>query len=143
VYKRQPEDSISQWLKLVSSPVFSLLEQTINSFEYQIECLSADPFDDELLANFSDYIDQCRQAHQQAQHHLRQRRPPTAVGTVASHLFHALNALGDGIEELHYFTLNFDDRHLHTAQELWHRAEEMRAYAQYAVTNLTGIGAKH
>lgn len=48
---------------------------------------------------------------------------PPAAG-IASHLYHCLNAISDGIEELNYFTLNFDDHHLHTGQELWRRAEE-------------------
>ncbi|MFN3926953.1 MAG: J domain-containing protein [Pseudanabaenaceae cyanobacterium] len=138
---RRPDphpDNISLWVKQVSDPIFKLLDEVIDPLEEQIEWLSADPFDEELLAVFSKFIDKCRQAHRQAQNYLRNRPNPAPAAAVASHLFHALNAIADGIEELHYFTQNFDDHHLHTAQELWRRAEEMRSYARIAVSKLTG-----
>jgi len=129
-------DPISAWRQQVGAPIFVLLDRIINPFQQKLDDLSADPFDDELLAVFAEYIEDCRQCHSQAQGYLRRLPNPRAAAGVASHLFHCLNALSDGIEELHYFTVNFDDQHLHTAQELWHRAEEMRQYARCALANL-------
>jgi molecular chaperone DnaJ len=136
IKRERATDALTHWLDRVSDPIFRLLDVMIDPLQQQIEWLSADPFDEELLEVFTAYIDQCRQTHQQAQTLLRTLPNPSPAATVASHLFHCLNALGDGIEELSYFTMNFDDRHLHTAQELWRRAEEMRSYARFAVTNL-------
>ncbi len=129
-------DPLTAWKQQVSDPIFALLERIIDPLEQKIEDLSADPFDNELLADFADYIEQCRHCHNQAQGYLRRLPNPRIAAGVASHLFHCLNALGDGIEELHYFTMNFDDHHLHTAQELWRRAEEMRCYARHALAIL-------
>ena len=133
---RRQVDSLTAWQTQVSDPIFALLERIIDPLHQKIEDLSADPFDDELLEVFTAYIEQCRHYHSQAQGYLRRLPNPRVAAGVASHLFHCLNALGDGIEELHYFTMNFDDRHLHMAQELWRRAEEMRTYARYALANL-------
>lgn len=129
-------DSLEDWLAQVSDPIFHLLDLVIDPLNQQIDCLSADPFDEQLLEVFTAYIDQCRHTHQLAQTLLRNSPNPSAAATIASHLFHCLNALSDGIDELRYFTMNFDDHHLHTAQELWRRAEEMRSYARFATANL-------
>jgi len=133
---RRSLDPISAWRQQVGEPIFDLLDRMIDPLNQKIDDLSADPFDEELLAVFAEYIEHCRQSHSQAQGYLRRLPNPRAAASVASHLFHCLNALADGIEELHYFTMNFDDHHLHTAQELWRRAEEMRHYARHALANL-------
>jgi len=133
---RRSLDPVSAWRQQVGEPILALLDRMIDPLNQQIEDLSADPFDEELMEVFAKYIEQCRQAHSQAQGYFRRLPNPRAAASVASHLFHCLNALADGIEELHYFTMNFDDHHLHTAQELWRRAEEMRHYARHALANL-------
>jgi molecular chaperone DnaJ len=129
---------IDQWLRDVYNPISKILSKTLDELDEQIEELAADPFDDELLDNFQDYLEECRGSFNRAQTLFRgMPNPPSAAG-VAAYLYHCLNQVGDGIEELNYFTLNFDDRHLHTGQELWRIADEMRGYAHQAVQTLVG-----
>jgi molecular chaperone DnaJ len=125
------------WVKQVYVPISDLLEEILDAIDEQIDDLSADPYDDELMGNFQDYIDECRGSFAKAQILFRAMPNPVSVASVATHLYHCLSVLGDGIEELNYFTLNFDDRHLHTGQEMWRIAEEMRSYAQTAMQNLS------
>jgi molecular chaperone DnaJ len=127
---------IDRWLSDVYSPIMKILRHTLDELDEQIEELAADPFDDLLLDNFQNYLDECRSSFNYAQTLFRgMRNPPTAAG-VAAYLYHCLNQVGDGIEELNYFTLNFDDRHLHTGQELWRIADEMRGCAAAAAQTL-------
>lgn len=125
------------WIKQVYAPISDLLEEILDAIDEQIDELAADPYDDELMGNFQDYIDECRGSFTKAQILFRAMPNPVSVASVATHLYHCLSVLGDGIEELNYFTLNFDDRHLHTGQEMWRIAEEMRSYAQAAMHNLS------
>jgi molecular chaperone DnaJ len=125
------------WIKQVYAPISDLLEEILGAIDEQIDDLAADPYDDELMENFQDYIDECRGSFTKAQILFRAMPNPVSVAGVATHLYHCLSVLGDGIEELNYFTLNFDDRHLHTGQEMWRIAEEMRSYAQTAMQNLS------
>jgi len=130
------DTKIDQWLRHVYHPISEILSQTLDDLDEQIEELAADPFDDELLDNFQTYLEECRGSFNHAQILFRgMANPPSAAG-VAAYLYHCLNQVGDGIEELNYFTLNFDDRHLHTGQELWRIADEMRSYAEQAVQTL-------
>ena len=141
--RREPhlneDQKIDSWCKQVYEPIIEMLEVILDSLDEQIDALADDPYDDGLMEDFEDYIDECRGSYAKAQIFFRAFPNPTSAAGIASYLYHCLNAIGDGIEELNYFTLNFDDRHLHTGQELWRRAEEMRYYAQRAMQNLQTV----
>jgi molecular chaperone DnaJ len=58
--------------------------------------------------------------------------PPSLAGT-AAHIYYCMSQLGDGIEELAYFPLSYDDRYLHTGQELFRIAKRLLREAQESV----------
>jgi molecular chaperone DnaJ len=130
------DQKLDRWFKQVYEPITEMLEAILDSLDEQIDDLAADPYDDGLMEDFEDYIDECRGSYAKAQIFFRGVPNPASAAGIASYLYHCLNAISDGIEELNYFTLNFDDRHLHTGQELWRRADEMRYCAQNAMQNL-------
>jgi molecular chaperone DnaJ len=102
----------------------------------QITELSADPFDDDLMENFLGYITDCRDLLAKAQKTFRSQPNPAIAARAAASLYHCLNQLGDGIEELEYFTQNYDDHHLHTGRELFRIAEGLRRDAMAAVREI-------
>ncbi len=130
------EQKLDLWIEQVYTPISDLISDILDVIDEQIDDLAADPYDDELMGNFQDYINECRGSFAKAQILFRGMPNPVSVASVATHLYHCLSVLGDGIDELNYFTLNYDDRHLHTGQEMWRIAEEMRSYAQVAMQNL-------
>jgi molecular chaperone DnaJ len=134
--QRHEDQRIDQWRHHVYEPIMVILEEILDSLSEQIDDLAADPYDEDLMENFETYLAECRGSFAKAQIFFRSMANPAVAAGVASHLYHCLNAVSDGIEELHFFTLNFDDRHLHTGQELWRRAEEMRYYAQLGMQSL-------
>ena len=44
---------------------------------------------------------------------------PANLAKVAAALYYCLNQVEDGIDELDWFSCNYDDSHLHTGQELF------------------------
>lgn len=133
------DQKLDCWFKQVYEPISEMLEVILDSLDEKIDDLAADPYDDGLMEDFEDYIDECRGSYAKAQIFFRAFPNPTSAAGIASYLYHCLNAISDGIEELNYFTLNFDDHHLHTGQELWRRADEMRYCAQMAMENLQTV----
>ncbi|MDX2254332.1 MAG: DnaJ domain-containing protein [Pseudanabaenaceae cyanobacterium bins.39] len=133
------DQKLDRWIKQVYEPISEMLSVILDSLDDQIDDLAADPYDDELMENFQAYLDECRGSFTKAQIFFRTMPNPAAAAGVASYLYHCLNAIADGIEELNYFTMNFDDHHLHTGQELWRRAEEMRYYAHSGMASLQSI----
>lgn len=133
--QRQSDDHISRWLKYVYQPVMERVDQIVNPLDAQIDYLAGDPFDDDLLNTFQDYIEQCRELVEKAKQELSSEPNPSNLAGTAASLYHCLNQLDDGIEELAYFPFNFDEQHLHTGKELFRIASSLQEDAATTVTS--------
>jgi len=127
---RDADEQMEQWLIKAYKPVNRMLNSILKPLKKEINELSADPFDDELIEKFQTYIETSRDFLSKAHNFLKAVPNPSNVAGVAAHLYYCINQVGDGIEELHLFTLNYDDRHLHTGQELFRIASRLRREAQ-------------
>lgn len=127
---RDADEQVEEWLRLVYQPVSKLLDNILNSLAGQIEQLAADPFDDELLEEFAEYLNSCREDLKQAQFTFRSLPNPPSLAQVAAYLYHSLSQVGDGVEELAYFPLSYDEHYLHTGQELFRIAARLHQELQ-------------
>jgi molecular chaperone DnaJ len=117
------------WIRQVYTPLNRTLSRILRSLKPQLNALSADPFDIELVDAFSDYLDRCSEQFDRAHALFRQHPNPSTLAGVASRLYYSLQRLEDALDELKYFPLNFDERHLHTGQELFRIAQGLRQEA--------------
>jgi molecular chaperone DnaJ len=131
---RDADEQVEEWLRRVYKPVNRLLCGILSSLEEQIEELAADPFDDELLDEFQDYLESCRDDLKEAQIIFRSLPNPASLAATAAHLYYCMSQVGDGIEVLAYFPLSYDDRYLHTGQELFRIAKRLLREAQASVS---------
>lgn len=131
---RDADEQVEEWLRRVYKPVNRLLCGILSSLEEQIEELAADPFDDDLLDEFQDYLESCRDDLKEAQIIFRSLPNPASLAATAAHLYYCMSQVGDGIEELAYFPLSYDDRYLHTGQELFRIAKRLLREAQASVS---------
>jgi molecular chaperone DnaJ len=129
---------LDQWQKKVYSPINRFLVKMIKSLAKEIDALAADPFDQELMTAFENYIADCRQFHQQAQQLFQQNPNPIKAAGVAADIYHCLSRISEGIEELYWFTTSYDDQHLHTGQELFRIANGLRLDAQRSLQVVSG-----
>ena len=130
---KDADELVEEWLRLVYQPVNRSLGRILNSLQEQIDELAADPFDEELLEEFQEYLDTCRDELKQAQITFRSLPNPPSLARAAAHLYYTLNQVGDGIEELAYFPMNYDDRYLHTGQEMFRIAKKLYYEVQASV----------
>ncbi|MDB9339070.1 MULTISPECIES: J domain-containing protein [Cyanophyceae] len=131
---RDADQHVEEWLRLVYQPVNDLLDHILNSLDDQIEELAADPFDDELLEEFQEYLNTCREDLKQAQLTFRSLPNPPSLAKTAAYLYHSLSQVADGVEELAYFPLSYDERYLHTGQELFRIATRLYYEVQESVS---------
>lgn len=127
---------IDEWLKNVYQPVERLISQSIYRLNEQVDHLAADPFDDELMEIFQDYLGFCRVSLRQAKHIFSSQPNPAKLAKVAAALYYCLNQLEDGIDELDWFVCNYDDSHLHTGQELFRIVHRLLTEARAMVQSL-------
>jgi molecular chaperone DnaJ len=130
---RQADEEIQQWLTQIYTPVVRFLHRILDPLADQIDDLAADPFDDELMQDFQDYLDECRDWLSQAERVFQSLPNPSNLAGVAASLFYCLNQVGDGIEQLEFFTTSYEEYYLHTGQELFRIAKGLRREAQAAV----------
>ncbi|MGJ3254407.1 MAG: J domain-containing protein [Elainellaceae cyanobacterium] len=134
---RDTDQQSERWLRLVYQPVNRLLCRILNPLEDQMDQLAADPFDDELMADFQAYLDDCREHLNQAQQFFRSVPNPANLAGAASSLFYCLNQTGDGIEELERFTYSYTEHYLHTGHELFRIARKLRWDAQSSLRDVS------
>ncbi|MER3433138.1 MAG: molecular chaperone DnaJ [Leptolyngbya sp. ERB_1_1] len=133
--EQNADHQLKLWLKLFTS-VNRILNQIIRPLKSQLNELAADPFDDELMENFQAYLEECQELLAKAQQSFRSiPNPPSAAGAAAN-LYYCLNQLSDGIDELNYFTHNYDDHHLRNGRELFRISDGLRKEAQAAVREI-------
>ncbi|MFW6357801.1 MAG: molecular chaperone DnaJ, partial [Chroococcales cyanobacterium] len=114
-------------------PLNEELSHILSSLNPQLEELAADPFDDELMADFESYLEDCRIHLEQAQQIFASQPNPAKVASVAALLYYCLNHLNDAIEELAWFPLNYDEHYLHRGQELFRIATRLLQEATEAI----------
>ncbi|MEC4816126.1 MAG: J domain-containing protein [Scytonema sp. PMC 1069.18] len=122
---KDADEQIEEWLHCVYYPVNRLLCRILYSLQGQIDKLSADPFDDILLEEFQNYLAACREDFKQAQVTFRSLPNPPSLAGAAANLYYCLNQVGDGLGELEYFPLNYDENYLHAGQEMFRIARHL------------------
>ncbi|MGB3557738.1 MAG: J domain-containing protein [Geitlerinemataceae cyanobacterium] len=127
------DEQIERWLRQVYAPTDRALLSILRPLNDRLNDLAADPFDDELMEAFCDYLRQCRTFLRYAQTMFRSLPNPPSFAGVAADLYYCLNQLSDGIEELEFFAKNYDDRHLNTGRELFRIAARLRRDAKIAI----------
>ncbi|NET36629.1 MAG: J domain-containing protein [Cyanothece sp. SIO1E1] len=135
--ERDEDAHFQQWMKQVYRPVNRFLTKILSPLREQLKLLSADPFDDDLMADFQAYIEECRAFLEKAQKAFQSMPNPSQVAGVAAHLYYCLNQVGDGIDELERFTFNYNEQYLHTGQELFRIATGLRREAQAAMKQVS------
>lgn len=121
---KQEEFSQSRWLQEVYAPIMSLVGLIILPLDEEIEELSADVFDDDLMAVFCEYLGGCRSRCEQAQNILRSQPNPRLYAGTAAYIYYSLNHIQDGIDELEIFTQTYEGSYLYAGRELFNLAQE-------------------
>ncbi|MGF1566800.1 MAG: J domain-containing protein [Nodosilinea sp.] len=142
LYRRQRQASqsseaqIDAWLRLVYNPVDRLMGKIMTPLNTEIHKLAADPFDDELMAGFTEYLENCRTWLEQAQAKCRSMANPAIATGVTTSLFHGLAQLEDGLDELERFTFSYEESYIHTGRELFRISRQLRSEAKDRVKRL-------
>ena len=130
---QESEAQLDLWLRVVYTPVDRLIGKILSPLKSEIRTLSADPFDDALMEGFQGYLEDGRSWLEQAQNRFQSMPNPAATAKVAANLYHCLSQLEDGIEEMERFTYCYEESYLHTGQELFRIATQLRREAKAKV----------
>jgi molecular chaperone DnaJ len=130
---REIDADLVLWLNQVYTPVNRMITWIIKPLKSQINDLSADPFDDDLMANFEAYLTDCQRHLDKLDQIFHSLPNPAPVAAIAANLYYCIDRLADGIKELNFYVMNYDDRYLHTGQELFKIAADLQQEAKKKV----------
>ncbi len=131
------EEEVAQWLRQVYGPVDRLVGQVISPLKSQLRSLAGDPFDDDLMEAFQAYLEDAQETLDKALGRFRSQSNPANAAGVAANLYHCLGQLQDGLEEMERYTYCYEESYLHTGQELFRIATQLRRQASAQVKTLS------
>lgn len=132
----EPDDLLEQWMKRVYKPVVRMMGEILKPLRSQIKALSADPFDDELMDAFMAYIEECRTKIDKSQMVACTLPNPPIAAAVSANLYYCMHQLADALNELDFFTQNYDETYLHDGIEMFRIAEDLRKEAMSGARSL-------
>jgi molecular chaperone DnaJ len=123
---RELDEDLILWLNQVYQPINRMIGWIIKPLKTQILELSADPFDDELMANFEAYVIECQQHLQKIDKIFHSLPNPSLIAEIAANLYYTINQVGDGVKELNFYMMNYDERYLHDGTEMFKIAAQLQ-----------------
>ncbi len=122
--------ALDLWLQQVYAPVDRLLGQVLDPFALQLQELSADPYDDELMAVFCAYLERSGAQLDRAETLFRSLPCPASARGFGLSLYHCLSGVQDAFAELERYTAGYVDSYLHDGGEMIREARQRRQRLQ-------------
>jgi molecular chaperone DnaJ len=123
---RELDEELVLWLNQVYTPINRTINWIIKPLKAQIRELSADPFDDELMGTFEAYVTECQRHLNKIEKIFHSMPNPASIAGVATNLYYCVNQIGDGIRELNFYIMNYDEQYLHDGIEMFKIAAELQ-----------------
>ena len=113
-------------MQAVYGPIDRLLGQVINPFAAQLKELSADPYDDQLMEVFCDYLELSQQKMLKVETLYRSSAAPLGLQQFSLDLYHCLSQVKDALVDLERYTMGYVDSYLRDGRELLREAKRLR-----------------
>ena len=120
------DEDLILWLNQVYTPINRTIGWIIKPLKMQIQELSADPFDDELMGRFESYVNECQQHLQKIDKVFHSMSNPALLAEIAANLYYCINQVGDGVKELNFYVMNYDESCLHDGVEMFKIAAQLQ-----------------
>ncbi len=123
---RELDEELILWLNQVYQPINRTIGWIIKPLKMQILELSADPFDDELMGKFETYVTESQQHLQKIDKIFHSMPNPSLIAEIAANLYYTINQVADGVKELNFYIMNYDERYLHDGVEMFKIAAQLQ-----------------
>jgi molecular chaperone DnaJ len=120
------DEDLILWLNQVYTPINRMIGWIIKPLKLQIQELSADPFDDELMGKFEAYVTECQQHLQKIDKIFHSMSNPALLAEIAANLYYCINQVADGVKELNFYVMNYDESCLHDGVEMFKIAAQLQ-----------------
>jgi molecular chaperone DnaJ len=124
------DDALVGWLRRVYAPIDRILGEVINPFPGQFKALSADPYDDELMEVFCNYLETSSRKMERVKTLFQSLPTPSSARGFGLSVYHCLSEVEDALAELERYTMGYVDNYLHDGREMLREAKQRRKRLQ-------------
>ncbi len=120
------DNDIKIWIQNIYNPINRLISQIIRPLHDEIKKLSADPYDQELMDNFCDYINISEKKIDKVDKIYKSTHVPYAISALGLDLYHCYAQVKDALSELDKYTQGYVDDYLFDGKEMMNEAKRIQ-----------------
>lgn len=121
-----PTGEAYQWLRVVFDPANRQLSKIITPFPGQLRSLSANPYDDKMMATFCSYISDSQRRVDLVQALYQSCYAPPALTDLSTDLYRCFRHVQEGLSQLNFYTMGYVDDYLRDGREVMRLARQLR-----------------
>ena len=129
-YKQNSSNSqdinIKLWIKDVYNPLNRSITQIIKDLNREIKELSADPYDENLMNDFCEYISLSRKKIEKGSSRYKSHIVPAEISSIGLDLYHCFSHVKDALDELDRYTQGYVDDYLFDGKEMMKEAKRIQ-----------------
>jgi len=112
------DKEVETWIKEIYTPINRLISQIIKPLNNEIKNLSADPYDDQLMENFCNYINISQNKIEKVEKIYNKKLVPKSISNLGLDLYHCFSQVKDALSELDRYTQGYVDNYLFDGKEM-------------------------
>ena len=120
------DNDIKNWLIYTYQPLNRSITQVIKPLNEEIKKLSADPYDDELMENFCEYISESQKKINKVSEVYKSRIVPSSISSLGLDLYHCFSQVQDALDQLDRYTQGYVDNYLFDGKEMMKEAKRIQ-----------------
>ncbi len=121
------DKELETWIKEIYTPINRLISQIIKPLNSEIKELSADPYDDQLMENFCNYISLSQKKIEKAEKIYNKKLIPKSISALGLDLYHCFSQVKDALSELDRYTQGYVDDYLFDGKEMIKEAKRIQS----------------
>jgi len=121
------DKEVEIWIKDIYTPINRLISQIIKPLNNEIKELSADPYDEQLMENFSNYISFSQKKIEKVEKIYNKKLVPNSVSALGLDLYHCFSQVKDALSELDRYTQGYVDDYLFDGKEMIKEAKRIQS----------------
>ena len=125
------DNEVKVWINNIYSPTNRLISQIIKPLNTEIKKLSADPYDEELMANFCRYIILSQEKMEKIDKLYKSIKVPNSILSLGLDLYHCFSQVKESLSELDRYTQGYVDDYLFDGKEMMKEAKRIQSKMAY------------
>ena len=130
------DNEVKNWMKYIYNPINKFISQIIKPLSQEIKELSADPYDEELMDKFCNYINLSQKKIDKVDELYKSISVPKSISSLGLDLYYCFSQVKDALSELDKYTKGYVDDYLFDAKEMMKEAKRIQTKMAYDKKNI-------